>query len=90
VYEYAKWYDISKEVKTELNGVYEKIYVSVINEKNTVTKKWIFNGLIARLYAGAWDLNNIKQDFKKKTDKNSILGNFEKIIGKEIIQNIVN
>jgi hypothetical protein len=50
----------------------------------------MFNGMIARLFAGSFDLSTVTQDFKKKTNPESLLGYFHKILGDERMKNIVN
>ena len=75
-YEYGKWYKIPKKEITNISlNSLEEVYVSVLTYHN-VWDKWCFNGLIARLFAGSYDLSNIKQDFNKKIVSNSLLGTF--------------
>jgi hypothetical protein len=66
-YELFKWYDISKEIPEMVLSNQIKIYASVINYRNT-SDKWLFNSLIARMFAGSWELN-VTQDFQKKNWK---------------------
>lgn len=78
-YELCKWYKISSQNE----------YVSVLNYKNC-WNKWMFNGMIARLFAGTFDLSNIQQDFGKSTESESLLGFFNRLFGIRRVGNIIN
>lgn len=89
-YEYGLWYKIDKsDLPYESVKHNEDIYVSVLDYRNTWNKS-SFNSLIARLFAGSFDLGGINQDFSKPVEKDSLLGGFIKLMGKSKIKNIVN